>query len=569
MKTLSTPIATEAAAEQSAWVELYDIYLKAAITTPWGTTSVIRLCARLGAAYSFFTPQMSPEATGTQGDAATYQPWPLKRQQVRSSGQFADTKLEISASNVTAEFAELIAGIDWYDSPVVIRKTSPNLSGATAADCAILFSGLVDAVRMTDTVITLVCSNDLALLNRILPSENMHASCRFKWADDQCTMRRFMAAHYKSKTCASASTTTLVKSTGLTEDTGNSASYGTDLIDALADAAITASSELGTMNWTVSVVSQATSVAAYQYMLKVVSGSQTALLPGTRVQFITTAPTGFTAGTWYYVVYDASSAGYGRLNLSATLGGARIAYALPLGNYTLETELEFEAFRVKSSKDGFWAFLTDADWGTVENAYYVIPDAQAGLKNAELKPWIQFDLGSAKSPKLWRVASVPDALVEQRVRTIEFFSSADASTWTFESYFEMPNRVGEEFDVLIPNATSARYWRICVRSRWADSLKKSLFYKVRAYELSRNWWKDGQVTFGAATATVALRNVARAVVGSYDGEVFVAELPVAPASGDTFVIERGCDRTFNACCARGNTENYGGFNDLPTQTVIR
>ena len=96
-----------------------------------------------------------------------------------------------------------------------------------------------------------------------------------------------------------------------------------------------------------------------------------------------------------------------------------------------------------------------------------------------------------------------------------------------------------------------------------------MFYKVRAYELSRNWWKDGRITFDAATTTVALRNITRKVLASYDGQVAVQELPVSPANGDTFVIERGCDRTFNACCARGNTENYGGFNDLPTQTVIR
>lgn len=567
MKTLSTPLANEAAAEQSAWVELYDIYLKSAITTPWGTTSVIRLCSRLGASFSFFTPQMSPEDAGTQGDAATYQPWPLKRQQVRSSGQFADTKLEISASNVTAEFAALIAGIDWYDSPVVIRKTSPNLVGATAADCAILFSGLVDAVRMTDSVITLVCSNDLALLNRILPSENMHASCRFKWADDQCTMRRFLAAHYKSKTCAAASTTTLVKSTGLTEDTGNSASYGTDLINALADAAITASSEQANFSGPVFIYRAYVPKTGWLYWkyLTMSPGDLSLLVVDQRVRFPTTAPTGFTVGTWYYVLYVDAQV----FELGTSLGGGVITVTDSSGSWSLEAEYAGEARHVRSGDPGSWTFGTDADWGTVENAYYVIPDAQAGLKNAALKPYIQFDLGSAKSPKLWRVSSVPNAQPEQRLRVIAFFSSPDASTWMFESYFEMPNRSGEDFDVLIPNATSARYWRICVRSRWAESLYRSMFYKVRAYELSRHWWKDGRVTFDAATATVALRNVSRAVVGSYDGEVSVAALPVAPASGDTFVIERGCDRTFNACCARLNTENYGGFNDLPTQTVIR
>jgi hypothetical protein len=108
-----------------------------------------------------------------------------------------------------------------------------------------------------------------------------------------------------------------------------------------------------------------------------------------------------------------------------------------------------------------------------------------------------------------------------------------------------------------------------VRSRWAESLYKSMFAEVQAYELSRNWWQDGKITFDAATSTAALRNISRKVLESYDGEVVVQDLPATPASGDTFVIERGCARNFNACCARLNTENYGGFDDLPTQTVIR
>ena len=561
MKTFSTPITNEVAAEQSAWVELYDIYLKSAIVTPWGTTNVIRLCNRLGKQFSFFTPQVSPEDSGTQGDAATYYPWPLKRAVVKSSGQFADNKLEITGSNVTAEFSEMIATINWYDTPVVIRKTSPNIASATAADCAIMFSGLVDSVRMDDKAITLVCSNDLALLNRILPSENMHANCRFKWADDQCTAVRFKAENYKSKTVGSSSTTTLVKSSGLTEDTGNSASYGTDIVDALSSGAITASSELPMLS-TSTVHAQGSGPGNTQYIWMEFTSF---LEVGNRVRFVSTAPTNFTAGTWYYVVEIYLEA----IVLSATFGGGAIVTPKASGPWTLETEIDYSAYRVKSSEDGYWAFSTGADWGDVANAYYQIPDAQAGLKNAELKPYIQFDFGSAKTPKIWRLSSLSTGPAEQRVRMIQFFSSPDNSTWTFESYFEMPNRGGELFDVLIPKAASARYWRICVRSRWAESLYKAMFETVEAYELSRHWWQDGRITFGAATTTVLLQNISRKALESYDGQVVVQALPTAPASGDTFVIERGCARTFNACCARLNTENYGGFNDLPTQTVIR
>jgi phage-related protein len=564
MKTFSTPITNEVAAEQSAWVELYDIYLKSAITTPWGSTNVIRLCNRIGKQFSFFTPEVAPENTGTQGDAAIYYPWPLKRAVVKSSGQFADNKLEITGSNVTAEFAEMIATIDWYDTPVMIRKTSPNIVGATAADCAILFSGLVDSIRMDDKAITLVCSNDLALLNRILPSENMHANCRFKWADDQCTAVRFKAENYKSKTVGSSSTTTLVKSAGLTEDTGNSASYGTDLIDALADPAFSASSER-----TVSAqcVIETTTLGYFRIMSYVqpVRFEHNQPIQIT-LRFAVGYPTGFAAATTYYV-RDING---DKFKLSATSGGAAIDSTITAGDWYFTGINAYEALRVRSSDMEFGWYIGDtADWGTVDNAYYVIPDAQAGLKNADLKPYIQFDLGSAKTPKLWRVQTYSGRTPEESVRLIQFFSSPDASTWTFESYFEMPNRGGEYFDVLIPKAASARYWRICIRSKWGETLSRQMFYRVQAYELSRNWWQDGTITFGAATTTVALRNVTRKVLESYDGQVVVQELPAAPVSGDTFVIERGCARTFNACCARLNTENYGGFNDLPTQTVIR
>lgn len=267
----------------------------------------------------------------------------------------------------------------------------------------------------------------------------------------------------------------------------------------------------------------------------------------------------------YFVVYS----GNGQIALSATSGGPIIPVT-ELGIRLLTMVSAHNAYRVKSSYPAqHWQFTTDADWGTVDNAYYVIPDAQAGLKNPALKPYIQFDFGSAKTPRLWRVSSAPSVQDEQRLRIIQFFSSTDATNWTFESYFEMPNRGGELFDVLIPKASTARYWRICVRSRWGESLYKIMFAEVQAYENGRHWWRDGKITFDAATTTAALRGVSRRILASYNGEVEVEQLPAAPVSGDTFVIERGCARNFNACCERQNTENYGGFNDLPIQTVIR
>jgi phage-related protein len=562
MKTLSTPITNEAAAEQSAWAEIYDIYLKSSITTPWGTTNVIRLCNRLGKQFSFFTPEVAPEPAGTRGDAATYYPWPLKREVVKSSGQFTDNKLEITGSNVTAEWAEMVSTIDWYDTPIIIRKTSPNLASATAADCVVIFSGLVDSIRISDTSITLICSNDLALLNRILPSENMHASCRFRFADDQCTLLRFKAENYKSKTVGSSSTTTRIKSAGLTEDAGSSASYGTELVNPLgAPGSISASSEWSPTGLNAVVAAAGSSILGIHELVWKFWLNQAVTFGGG-----TGAPGGFSTGVTYYVV----TKGQGFVELSATLGGSPIS-ATGSGTWAILLHDYYEAFRVKSSSGlaHWWAIGDLADWGTEDNAYFVIPDAQAGLKNSALKPYIQFDFGSAKTPRVWRVASVLTDSEERRVRLILFFSSSDASTWNFESFFEMPNRGGELFDVLIPKASSARYWRICVRSIWGNSRQRDMLYRVEAYENGRHWWRDGFVTFADNTTTVALRGIKRKVLESYSGEVVVQELPAAPASGDTFVIERGCARTFNACCERQNTENYGGFNDLPLQTVIR
>jgi hypothetical protein len=121
----------------------------------------------------------------------------------------------------------------------------------------------------------------------------------------------------------------------------------------------------------------------------------------------------------------------------------------------------------------------------------------------------------------------------------------------------------------MPKASTKRYWRICIRSRWATTFSPKMLEEVQAYENGRNWWRNGLLKFDAATATAALRNVSRKVMASYSGEAVVAALPAAPAAGDTFVIERGCGRTFNDCCERRNWENFGGFTDLPNQTIIR
>ncbi len=470
MKTLASSLATAAAATQAGWAELYDIYLKSAITTPQGVTNILRLTT-LPAGFAFFAPLLDPEPIGTRGAAASYLFWPLKRGIVKASAKSTNDKLSLVASNVSTGWAQMIAAIDWYDTPVVIRKVPIDTVGLTSADCGIGFSGLVDSAGIDDESISLTLSSDLATFAVIKPAENMHENCRFAWADDMCSMIRFHANHYKSKTVGSGSTTSVVIASGLTEDTGARGSYGTDLVNALANAAVTASS------------------------------------------------------------------------------------FSPVGK---------EGYRVRAANGGYWNFDAPADWGTLTSGYWKIPDAQAGLRNAALTPWIQFDFGVARACRVWQFI-INSSNRAQQPRLIEIFSSPNGTTWTFESYFQVPPRYLDVIDCYIPSASSNRYWRICIRNRWQARLSSCFIKQISAYEGGRHYWRDGWICFDPSTTTVALRGVSRLIQESYSGELTCGTLPSAPVSGDIFTIERGCGRTFNDCCARGNVENFGGFTTLPLE----
>jgi hypothetical protein len=566
VKDFSSTLDTEIAAQQSGWAEIYDIYLKSAITTPWGTLSTLRLTSLPvdSSGFSFFTPTISPEPTGTQGNAATYKHWPMKRELVKSDAKSTNDKMQIVASNVSAEWAQMLSAVNWYDTPVVIRKVPLTIGGApvlagdlTADDCAVLFSGQIDSAHVTLKQLQFELSNDAATLSIVAPRENMHTNCRFRFGDDFCTQLKYRTINYKAGTVGNSSTTTVVKSGDFSEDTSSPSSYGTDLVNPLLAAAITASSE-GTVLTNQAVTANST----YNYFT--LTGHK--LRTGDPVTFAAVVmPTGLTAATTYYVIRMDEDI----FKVSATLGGGRIDFTTNGTSVTVSTVNDCRARGVRSGTTGYWKLGDTNDWGDKSQGFYTIPDAQAGLANADLKPWIQFDFGSAKTPKVWRISSVEGVRLEELTRLLVIFSSPDASTWTHETYFEMPPRGGVLYEVLIPNASSARYWRICVRSRWAESLFYTLLNKVYAYEDSRHWWKSGVLRFNDATSTAALRGISVRVLESYSGEITVQKLPVAPANGDTFKIQRGCPRTFNACCERRNWENFGGFLDLPYQTVIR
>ena len=474
----------------------------------------------------------------------------------------------------------MLADVEWRDTPVVIRKVQLTLNGVeadltelTADDCVTLFIGNVDSATINEQQIQLHFSSDLSQFSLQLPRENMHGACRFSFADDQCTLLRFHQDHYRAKT-ASGGSTTVVPSSDFDEDDGVPpwraqsvvANAGTDVIGLVAHE----------------------------------------LIADQRVTFGGSAlPGGITAGLWYYVipasvntfqisltaggsVLEITSTGTAVTMTSEPPYGADLINALADGDITASSQASgFQGYRVKTSYTAdLWKISGDADWGTLNQSIYNIPDAQAGLENHLLKPFITFDLGSAKNPNLWRVAGVADVSRDRMVRLIQFFSSTDdfASDAHFEGYFEMPARQGGEFiDWVRPGLATAqtarRYWRICVRSRWNETFYADMLRKVTAHRRGpgpspsgsgqRHYWKGGRITFASNTTTVALRGVSRRVLGSYAGEIECEPLPSAPVNGDDFVIERGCGRQFNDCARRKNTRNYGGFDPLVIAQLAR
>lgn len=809
MRSLSSSLTTEAAAEQSGWAELLDIYLKESLTLPgdFGTADVIRI-SNNGVDISFFTPQSAPEPAATQGDAATYRAWMFKRQVIKAGTKFANDKLALALSNVSAEFADLLDEIDWRGCAVVIRKTATTIASATADDCVTLFTGRIDSAKVTLAQVQFTCSSDFATFNDKLPRETMHESCRFKWADDQCTANRFALANLKPKTCGASSTTTRIMGSGLagysaqavtadsTTDRITLTSHGLNYGHRVYLTASTMPGGLTAGRWyyligvtthnfqlaltyggaAVDITSNGTSVtltsetgfiedsAQKGYVAQAVTPDHTTdtigltahgLAIGDRVRFAaTTMPTGLTAGVWYYVVFPSTN----EFQVSATDGGAAIDFSsngtsvtidssAPYGTdlvdaladidiVTSSEQTGYEGNKVKSTYGTGWRFSNDPsnptystnvlapwvnidlgpggyalthwkfygdvqggadwtspriytilysddalnyvqvfsglgrtvlsyihevtitvgahrywrvqieredgssmlgsvigyirafadfggygtdridarpnssftasdeltgnecyniklsnypttwkanstgitsedlnryDWGNNLHGYWQIPDAQAGLANVALKPHLTFDFGTARQIKVWRIKNLPGVERQDIVRVLQFHSSAnsDMSSSTHEGNIEVRPVAGGWTDVLLHGAQSARYWRMCVRNTWAEALNFKMMAEVRAHTAGRNYWHNGRITFAADTATAALQGVSRRVLASYSGAVDIEALPVAPAAGDRFVIERGCGRTFNECCARRNEENFGGFTTLPGETVFR
>jgi hypothetical protein len=480
MRTLSTPVSNAASATQSFWAEVYDFYLKTSVSTPWGTTNIIRLTQYPGG-MAFYTPSFSPEPS--PNTAAQYYYWPILRESSRANRRFSDDRLTLTLSNVTTDFASIVASIDFRDTPVIIRKVpTVNIAVLTAGDCVTVFSGLVRQVALKLDTISLVIDSDIGNFGAQLPLDSYHTSCRFRFGDDRCGLNKYGASNAVAG-CVAAPIgiyTDYFAFSGAGPDTGTinhngTPTYGTDLVNALADSNI--------------------------------------------------GGTTFTSGNEFY--------------------------------------------RIKASYGGDWYLSNlNTQWGDLTQGYWTIPDAQAGVGNPDLRPYIRINFGAAQYVRTWRFMSVPGVGREGLVKLLQISNSLDDINYTFRAWFQMPAIGGTLFDCQMPDTSdpsvnNRQYWRIAIRTRYATGFWQPGFRQISAYADGFNYWRGGYIVFDPTTTTPALRNVSREVAASGAGFLKLSQpLPVQPTNTDTFSIFRGCQRTFNACAERANWGNYGGFPEV-------
>ena len=78
-----------------------------------------------------------------------------------------------------------------------------------------------------------------------------------------------------------------------------------------------------------------------------------------------------------------------------------------------------------------------------------------------------------------------------------------------------------------------------------------------------DWWNDGIVQFMSGGNQGLKRKVVDFISAQHKLILDYA-LPQAPAVGDLYTIERGCDKSFDVCRNRFNNQaNFGGFKNIP------
>lgn len=175
------------------------------------------------------------------------------------------------------------------------------------------------------------------------------------------------------------------------------------------------------------------------------------------------------------------------------------------------------------------------------------------------------DVSGAGDPQTWRVASVEPTAGETKVRL--------ASDVELLSNLKLPRFLWQS------SCGHTVYDANCglTRASWTVSgtVLGSPTPTTRTFAASgsgvtskaNDYFNLGTVAFGAATTTVALRNVRMSVadfVTSTDTFTLAMALPAAPVAGDTFTVYPGCTRTLAACTAFSNLSHYRGFAHIPT-----
>lgn len=80
-----------------------------------------------------------------------------------------------------------------------------------------------------------------------------------------------------------------------------------------------------------------------------------------------------------------------------------------------------------------------------------------------------------------------------------------------------------------------------------------------------NYWIDGEVQITSGNSALKRRKIVSSSLTGTSVNLNIS-LPFAPASGDTFTIRRGCDKTHFRCSGDFNNDlNFGGFDTIPLE----
>lgn len=97
----------------------------------------------------------------------------------------------------------------------------------------------------------------------------------------------------------------------------------------------------------------------------------------------------------------------------------------------------------------------------------------------------------------------------------------------------------------------------------ADEGSSTRFVIDAARTEADDFWNDGVIQFTSGVNNGLKRKVVDFIAAEYKLILDYA-LPQAPDAGDTYSVEKGCDKSFDVCKNRHNNHaNFGGFKHIP------